>query len=333
MCTSSTAALMTATVIGAPRFMLIAVTASRSRVAAPLARGGVALGRTNLLVVLAICPPQGGGGDSPARSVTLQNEKAVTTNHLSPTMPALADHNAKEPTIQPFKARPVNRAVLDSVGDLGVPRVAKRDLTKVKEFSLSSSARSKAPPAPSHEIERPLYSSFGQPKQSSRPNSARGTTARVVSRPAPERQPAKVTAQEKPNVEAASTSEARQPSQVADETAAAAVSAVATVALEAAASGSDVAVTAPSLSKQRILELQSELSPNEQLPVDFVVMSSWTEAQLRKYFESGGQVMAEPPQAPLAGPTPETAEPAQPPATPDMIRVADVMTPPTVEFH
>lgn len=38
-----------------------------------------------------------------------------------------------------FKARPVNRKVLDSAGDLGVPRVAKREPTEPREFALTTS--------------------------------------------------------------------------------------------------------------------------------------------------------------------------------------------------
>lgn len=37
-----------------------------------------------------------------------------------------------------FKARPVSRRVLDSAGDLGVPRVAKREPTEPKEFALTT---------------------------------------------------------------------------------------------------------------------------------------------------------------------------------------------------
>ena len=37
-----------------------------------------------------------------------------------------------------FKARPVNKKVLESAGDLGVPRVAPKKLTVVKEFNLTA---------------------------------------------------------------------------------------------------------------------------------------------------------------------------------------------------
>ena len=59
-----------------------------------------------------------------------------------------------------FKARPVNAKVMQSAGDLGVPRVVKRAPTQVSEFKLSAS-RPSTKAAPSAEAEKPVYSSFG----------------------------------------------------------------------------------------------------------------------------------------------------------------------------
>ena len=43
--------------------------------------------------------------------------------------------------LKAFKATPLNPKVLHSMGDLGVPRVAKKELTEFKEFNLSYSSR------------------------------------------------------------------------------------------------------------------------------------------------------------------------------------------------
>jgi len=84
-----------------------------------------------------------------------------------------ANRTAEKPYV--FKARPIDKRVLESAGQLGVPRVEKRQTTKVQEFQLSSSMtpRSAKVAAP----ESPLYSSFGSlppaPTPRSRPPSAR----------------------------------------------------------------------------------------------------------------------------------------------------------------
>ena len=80
-------------------------------------------------------------------------------------MPPLG--TAKDTNAKPvFKARPVNKAVMESVGDLGVPRIIKKAPTTVKEFSFAS-----RPPARKKEAQldpvinqmaRPLYSSFAK---------------------------------------------------------------------------------------------------------------------------------------------------------------------------
>lgn len=76
-----------------------------------------------------------------------------------------------------FKARPISKAVMESAGDLGVPRVQKKEATKVKEFKLSGT-RARTPKDATVD-EQPLFSSFGGvppvPTARSRPNSARNT--------------------------------------------------------------------------------------------------------------------------------------------------------------
>jgi len=65
-----------------------------------------------------------------------------------------------------IKAKPVNRKILDSAGDLGVPRVQRPKPTQVHEFHLSSSMRTHTPaPEPAPKLEAP------------RPSSARGPPA------------------------------------------------------------------------------------------------------------------------------------------------------------
>ena len=58
-----------------------------------------------------------------------------------------------------FKARPLNKRVMESAGDLGVPRIARAAPTVVNEFKFSTSAR-RAAPAKSEEVEVPVFSSF-----------------------------------------------------------------------------------------------------------------------------------------------------------------------------
>lgn len=68
-----------------------------------------------------------------------------------------------------FKARPVSRRVLDSVGDLGVPRVQRPPPTEPKEFHLSSNKNSARAPKSEHEEEggstcsAPAYSFKARP--------------------------------------------------------------------------------------------------------------------------------------------------------------------------
>jgi len=65
----------------------------------------------------------------------------------------------------------VNQKILQSAGDLGVPRVTPRPTTTTKEFQLSgskpTSARRKVEVP--DELNRPLYSSFGKPSAARKP--------------------------------------------------------------------------------------------------------------------------------------------------------------------
>ena len=78
-------------------------------------------------------------------------------------MPPLAATKDTNRTV--FKARPVNKKVLESVGDLGVPRVLKKAPTTVKEFSFASRAPARKTPVDpvANSMSRPLYSSFAKP--------------------------------------------------------------------------------------------------------------------------------------------------------------------------
>ena len=58
-----------------------------------------------------------------------------------------------------FKARPLNKRVMESAGDLGVPRIARAAPTVVNEFKFST-PRGRAAPAKSEEVEVPVFSSF-----------------------------------------------------------------------------------------------------------------------------------------------------------------------------
>ena len=88
----------------------------------------------------------------------------------------------------------VNKKILESAGDLGVPRVQKAAPTAVKEFNLSSSAR---PTTARKKVDvpddstRPLYSSFG-----SKAGAAKFARPSVVAKPKPP--PAKAPAAKAP---------------------------------------------------------------------------------------------------------------------------------------
>lgn len=45
---------------------------------------------------------------------------------------------------QPFKARPLDRRILESAGDLGVPRVPKASLTEPQEFRFQTDSRAES---------------------------------------------------------------------------------------------------------------------------------------------------------------------------------------------
>ena len=72
-----------------------------------------------------------------------------------------------------FSARPVNQKILQSAGDIGVPRVVRKAPTVPKEFALSSatprpeSARKKVDVP--DELSRPVFSSFGAPSTKPKP--------------------------------------------------------------------------------------------------------------------------------------------------------------------
>ena len=57
---------------------------------------------------------------------------------------------------RPFKARPLNRKVMESAGDLGVPRITRAAPTAVKEFKFGTTSTREAP----EEVAVPVFSSF-----------------------------------------------------------------------------------------------------------------------------------------------------------------------------
>jgi hypothetical protein len=85
-----------------------------------------------------------------------------------------------------FKARPVNKKVMESAGDLGVPRVVKKAPTVQREFNLSAtrptSARGKLDVG--DELKTPLFSSFAKaaepPKASPRATVSKAAAAALV---------------------------------------------------------------------------------------------------------------------------------------------------------
>ena len=83
-----------------------------------------------------------------------------------------------------FKARPLNKRVMESAGDLGVPRIARAAPTAVSEFKFGTSVRKEAPEK-SKEVELPLYSSFAPaPVRRSNSFTPRPATAPSASKPA-----------------------------------------------------------------------------------------------------------------------------------------------------
>jgi hypothetical protein len=55
-------------------------------------------------------------------------------------------------SIKPFKAQPLSRDVLESKGDLGVPRVPARDVTVPVEFKFETDKRLELRPTPAAEF-------------------------------------------------------------------------------------------------------------------------------------------------------------------------------------
>lgn len=70
-----------------------------------------------------------------------------------------------------IKARPANRKVLESAGDMGVPRVQRPKPTQVQEFRLSASSRP-APPAPEPEPPKAIAAMRGPPAVASKTTKA-----------------------------------------------------------------------------------------------------------------------------------------------------------------
>ncbi|CEO97673.1 unnamed protein product (mitochondrion) [Plasmodiophora brassicae] len=83
------------------------------------------------------------------------NEFHFSTPRAKPSTLSTEEKQLKEiKTYSAFKARKVPRSVLNSTGDVGVPRVRKKSATVAKEFSLSSSKRpSSVPPQTSEKEE------------------------------------------------------------------------------------------------------------------------------------------------------------------------------------
>ena len=234
-----------------------------------------------------------------------------------------------------FKARPLNRKIMSSAGDLGVPRVIKAKPTMIKPFSLSerpSSAR--GPPKPSHEIERPLYSSFTKV----------ATTPRVAGKPATDakQRPASGVALPQQKAKAALPAAAaeiltkeNEPASThnADPVDASNANYSMAPASEPAASppAPESSVAEPEeaapqgLSLQAIKDIQVEVFADD-VQFDASLMVAWNVQQVRAYFESGGALVAA---------DPPTAQEAEAPSSPgpEFIRADEPPTPDTIEFQ
>lgn len=69
-------------------------------------------------------------------------------------------------SLQPFKARPLDQKVLESAGDIGVPKVEKKQPCKPKEFNLRTSQRARRASSPA--IGKPRMNSPGGKSNGSR---------------------------------------------------------------------------------------------------------------------------------------------------------------------
>ena len=272
---------------------------------------------------------------------------------------ALGEHNTKAHNVNlehnaNFKARPVNRKVLDSVGDLGVPRVEKRKTTVAKEFSFSSRPSSaRAKPQPSEHEGRPLFSSFGK---AAAPRSVKpvqvvpfkngtkaSTTATRKAEPKPTPQVVQPAPAPEPTVAPAAAPavmEAPEPVDVSEpEPAAPVIEATAVVEPSTTTSAEPepeapeepeepepeepAAAPASALTLAQLEAVQAEFFA-EDVPIDLETMSSWTMEQARAFFESGGET------APAALAPAEAPEPASPAL--HLIKAEEPDTPNTVEF-
>lgn len=262
-------------------------------------------------------------------------------------MPVLTEKNGTS-----FKARPVPTKVLESAGDLGVPRVQKKAPTQPKEFNLSSrptSARRAA--EPSWQQEAPLYSSFTKAKAtaakqpSAVPRAASssgkvGSERRPTHAPAPvpssKPAPAPVTpADAVPIAPVVAISDTETPSEAAVVMSAPAVESIASATGAVSVAPAPLSAAAAAVLTISEIELIQAECFADDVTFDYEVVKHWSEPQLRTFFEAGGQ---EPPAAGAA--EPEAAVPVQgaahqaPPASPShVIRADEMSTPDTVEFH
>jgi hypothetical protein len=294
-----------------------------------------------------------------------QDLKQIGRHPVQPRMPSV-EH--AYPEYKPFKARPLNPKVLASSGDLGVPRVAKPPPTKARPFNLSSSGGTR---------DSTSQNTKPGNLQPSRPHSARGSSRKTVhptvasqaphavSKPTqvplkPAKPAAETAAEPAANATAdeatvmsiePTTKQATKPAMTAATTTAIVLTSVPTAepSLEltcesgaiAAPSPPDVlampsARLPPKTTLQRIEEIRAEFYADD-LAIDVAVMGAWSEAEVREFFESGGQTMAAPPVVQeLSSPHPaaNAAHTANNPATPELalIRAFEIGTPDTVEL-
>lgn len=80
-------------------------------------------------------------GSSSRLKLTIPQSPAITKPSINPkgvpSTEQLEEELMAQIAAQPFKARPVNAAVMNSQGDYGVPRIPKKELTEPEPFSLT----------------------------------------------------------------------------------------------------------------------------------------------------------------------------------------------------
>jgi len=248
---------------------------------------------------------------------------------------------------QQFKARPLNRKILDSAGDLGVPRVAKKVATVAQPFKLSSRP-AKEPPKPSHELqkERPLFSSFNvKPRTvanvqrtttTTTTTTPRGASSARASRPTPAATPARI---ESVKMEAEIVPvKAESPSDAPEAVDAIEITDAAPEKAEPASEEVAEPAEPEVLSLGRLLALQAECFADD-IVIEPDRMGRWTEDQVRTFFiegiAPGFEAACEAPDVQSAA-APSATEAASAPRSPEpeLIRDEnDVPTPKTVEFH